>query len=78
MKLKESILAAGPKSVRRCAIAEILKRLSKAEAAELVACLDDDEIGHAQIARGLAAEGIRVSEGRVGHHRRRDCCCVDR
>jgi MarR-like DNA-binding transcriptional regulator SgrR of sgrS sRNA len=29
------------------------------------------------ISRTLATEGIRLSEGIIGHHRRRQCACWD-
>lgn len=78
MKLKETIAAAALQRGSTCTIKLLMARLSKQDVAELVECLADERYTHAQIARGMTAEGHKLSQNIVQRHRKGDCNCDDR
>jgi hypothetical protein len=67
----------GPK----CSVGKLLKKLPPEDAAALeavIARIDGDEVTAAAVSRVLAANGHKVSDYMLGHHRKGYCSCDHR
>lgn len=60
----------------RCGVSRMLNTLEGDDLAWFRESIDSGEDA-TWISRTLATEGIRLSEGIIGHHRRRQCACWD-
>ena len=74
MGLRESILEVNIIRKRPCVVCETIKILDKADAAELVDCLDDESISSSAIGRALHARGYKVhQDGKQVRRHRKEC-----
>lgn len=60
----------------RCGVSRMLRTLEGDDLAWFRENLDSGADA-TWISKALASEGIRLSEGIIGHHRRRQCACWD-
>lgn len=56
-----------------CGVCSLLKELPKAEAQALEKRLNQDNITHTGISQVLKKNGINISDGVIGRHRRKIC-----
>lgn len=73
--LLEDILGSGATSGPRCGISRATETLSSEDRQALEAALGNHNLTHAQISRGLRANGYAVSAGTISRHRAGDCAC---
>jgi hypothetical protein len=60
---------------QECHVAYALRVLHPDDADSLRRALANDEVQHAEIARALRAEGVRVAGHTIGRHRNNGCTC---
>jgi len=74
--LKDSVLAAGMLKGPACTFGRLTVTLPKDDLKDLAELLADCTITAAQIKRGLASIGVKMSASTVSRHRLGDCACV--
>jgi hypothetical protein len=77
MGLADELLApySGPMKGQTCSIAVALEQLDASDGSALVAVLATRSMPAAELSRRLRVNGIQVSQGAIGRHRRGECKC---